>query len=102
MNDLQAHFENQKNIYWMNLSRFTALLIILNISLFFATELVTRQGYYDTYFSLLALLAVEFALLVPLGLVGKLWYYGICLVAEAIALYFLVSSVWFWVDMNKV
>jgi len=29
-------------------SRFTALLIILNISLFFAAELVTRQGYYYT------------------------------------------------------
>lgn len=102
MNDLQNHFAINKNIYWMNLSRFTALLIILNISLFFVTELVTRQGYYYTYFSLLALFAVEFALLVPVGLVDKLWYYGICLVAEIIALYFLFSSVWFWVSMNKV
>jgi len=102
MNNLQTHFEKYHNIYWMNLSRFTALLIILNISLFFVTELVTRQGYYYTYFSLLALLVVEFALLVPVGLVDKLWYYGICLVAEIIALYFLVSSVWFWVAMTKV
>lgn len=102
MNTLQTHFENHKNIYWMNLSRFTTLLIILNISLFFVTELVTREGYYYTYFSLLALFTVEFALLVPVGLVDKLWYYGICLVAEIIALYFLFSSVWFWVSMNKV
>ena len=72
MNTLQAHFESQNGICWMKLSRFSALLIILNISLFFATELVTRQGYYYTYFSLLALSIVEFALLVPLGLVGKL------------------------------
>lgn len=102
MNTLQTHFENHKNIYWMNLSRFTTLLIILNISLFFVTELVTREGYYYTYFSLLALFTVEFALLVPVGLVDKLWYYGICLVAEIIALYFLFSSVWFWVGMTKV
>ena len=72
-NTLQGHFEAHENIYRPNPSWFTALLIILNISLFFATELMTRQDYYDTYFSLLALLAVEFALLVPLGLVGKLW-----------------------------
>ncbi|MCB2168488.1 MAG: hypothetical protein KQI78_12575 [Deltaproteobacteria bacterium] len=57
----------------MNLSRFTTLLVILSIRLFFVTERETRQGCYDTYFSLLALIAVEFALLVPLGLLGKLW-----------------------------
>jgi len=57
----------------MNLSRFTTLLVIPIIRLFFVTERVTRQGCYDTYFSLLALIAVEFALLVPLGLLGKLW-----------------------------
>ena len=44
MHTLQTHFDNHNNIYWMNLSRFTALLIILNISLFFVTELVTRQA----------------------------------------------------------
>jgi hypothetical protein len=57
----------------MNLSRFTTLLVILSIRLFFVTERVTRQGCYDTSFLLLTLLAVEFARLVPLGLVGKLW-----------------------------
>lgn len=101
LNALQDHFKIHQGIYWMNLSRFTALLIILNISLFFVTELVTRQGYFYTYFSLLALLAVEAALLVPVGLVDKLWYYGICLTAEFVALYFLVASVWFWVSVNK-
>jgi hypothetical protein len=61
----------------MNRSRFTPLLIILSIRLFFVTEWVTRQGYYDAYFLSLTLPAVEFALLVPLGLMGKLWYDGI-------------------------
>jgi hypothetical protein len=101
-NTLRGHYEAHKNMCWMNLSRSAALLIILNISLYFVTELVTWQGYWDTYFSLSALLAVEFALLVPLGLVGKLWYDGISLVAVGIALYFLIASVWFGVGMNKV
>ena len=86
----------------MNLSRFTTLLIILSIRLFFVTEWVTRQGCYDTYFSLLALLAVEFTLLVPLGLMGKLWYDGTALVAVGIALYFLIASVRFGVDTINV
>ena len=86
----------------MNLSRFTPLLIILSIRLFFVTERVTRRGYYDPYFSLLALLAVEFTLLVPLGLAGKLWYDGIVLVAVGIALYFLIASVRFGVDTINV
>ena len=37
-NPLQGHFEAHENIYRMSLSRFTALLIILTISLFFANE----------------------------------------------------------------
>ena len=59
------------------------------------TELVTRQGYFDTYFSLLVLLIAELALLVPVGLLDKLWYYGGCLALEMMALYYLVSSVFF-------
>lgn len=102
MSAYQRHFEAHKNIYGMNLSRFTTLLIILNISLFFATELVTRQWYYDTYFSLVALLAVEFALLIPVGLMNKVWYYSICLTVESVALYFLVTSIWYWVRTNRV
>jgi hypothetical protein len=98
--ELQARFERQMNLYWMNLSRFTTLLIILNISLFFLTELVTRQGYYYTYYSLFALLVVEFGLLVPVGLAHKLWYYAFYLGWEAVALYFLVSSIWYWVRVN--
>lgn len=102
LNALQDHCEVHQNINWMNLARFTALLIILHSSLIFLTELVTRPGHYDTYFPLLALPAVEFALLVPLGLVGKLWYDGIALVAAGLALYFLIASGWFWVDMSNV
>ena len=56
----------------MNLSRFTTLLIILSIRLFFVTGPLPRQGF-TAYFLLSTLLAVEFARLVPLGLAGKLW-----------------------------
>jgi hypothetical protein len=100
LTQINQRFEQHMNLYWMNLSRFTTLLIILNISLFFLTELVTRQGYYYTYYSLAALLVVEFALLVPVGLAHKLWYYGVCLFWEGVALYFLISSVWYWVKVN--
>ena len=50
---------------------------------------------------LLALLTAELALLIPVGLLGKLWYYGGCLALKMIALYYLFSSVWFWVHVNK-
>lgn len=98
--DMHRRFEQQMNLYWMNLSRFTTLLIILNISLFFLTELVTRQGYFYTYFSLAALLVVAFGLLVPVGLAHKLWYDAFYLFWGGVALYFLVSSVCYWVRVK--
>lgn len=47
----KALFEKDYEYYWSHLGRFTNLLIILNISLFFLTELVTRQNYYYTFYS---------------------------------------------------
>lgn len=76
------------------------VLIILNISLFFLTALVTRQGYFYTYFSPAALLVVEMGLLVPVGPVDKLWYDAFYLGWEGVALYFLVSSVWYGVQVK--
>lgn len=99
---LKESFESQMVIYWSNLSRTTNLLILLNISLFFVTELVTKKGYYYTYYSLSLLLIVKVGLLVPFGLLNRLWYYCIYLVIEMVAIYFLVSSIWFWVVMNKI
>jgi len=99
---LNASFESQMMIYWSNLSRTTNLLIILNISLFFVTELVTKHGYYYTYYSLLLLLLVKVGLLFPFGLLNRLWYYCIHLALVIIAVYFVVSSIWFWVITNKI
>ena len=101
MSRLNDAFQEQMVIHWNILSRTTNLLILLNISLFFLTELVTTQGYFYTYYSLYLLLVVKIGLLIPLGLLNRLWYYCIFLVCEAAAIYFLVSSVWFWVVTNK-
>jgi len=99
---LNNSFESQMVIYWSNLSRTTNLLILLNISLFFVTELVTKKGYYYTYYSLFLLLIVKVGLLFPFGLLNRLWYYCIYLVFEVIAIYFLLSSILFWVVTNKI
>jgi len=102
LNKLNDSFEKQMAIYWSNLSRTTNLLILLNISLFFVTELVIKKGYYYTYYSLFLLLIVKIGLLVPFGLLNRLWYYCIYLALEFLAIYFLLSSVWFWVVTNKI
>ncbi len=49
---LQRDFKSNYVIYWNNLSRLTNMLIISNFSLFFLTELVTRDRYYYTHRSL--------------------------------------------------
>jgi len=45
---------------------------------------------------------MEFALPVPVGLVEKVWYYGVCLAREVIVLYFLIASVGFGVGVDTV
>ena len=93
-------FEDQMIIYWSNLDRTNNLLIILNFSLFFVSELVIKKGYYYTYFSLIFLVIVKVGLLLPFGLLNRIWYYTIFLMLECIAVYFLVSSIWFWIVSN--
>jgi len=99
---INISFRSQNGTYWANLSRFTNLLIVLNITLFFLSELVTRHGYYYTYYSLLALGIVNIGLLIPIGLLGHLWYYCIFLIIEAVGIHFLVVSIWYWIVINKV
>ena len=56
---LQRDFKSNYVIYWNNLSRLTNMLIISNFSLFFLTELVTRDRYYYTHLSLGFLFIVQ-------------------------------------------
>ena len=94
--DFAAHY----GTYWANLARLNNLLIILNISLFFVTELVT-QGYYYTFFSLLLSGVVYVGLLIPVGRTGRVGYYLFFVACEAGAVYFVVASVWYWIYANK-
>ena len=94
-------FTRDYPVYWANLSRLTNLLIILNISMFFVTELVTTAGYYYTFYSLFFLFLVFISLLLPLGLMDRLWYYAVFLIFESVGVFFLVSSVVYWVKMNR-
>ena len=97
---LQNDFTGNYVTYWNNLSRLTNMLIISNFSLFFLTELVTRDRYYYTHLSLGFLFIVHVALILPLGLLHRLWFYCLCLLLEFISIYFFVVSIWYWVVTN--
>jgi hypothetical protein len=87
--------------HWSSLSRLNNLLIILNISLFFLTELVTKENYYFTFYSLLFLGLVSLGTLLPFGLLNRLWYYLIFLTLECFGIYFFTTSVWYWIVTSK-
>ena len=97
---LQRDFRNNYVIYWNNLSRLTNMLIISNFSLFFLTELVTRDRYYYTHLSLGFLFIVHIVLILPLGVLDRLWFYCLSLLLEFISIYFFVVSIWYWVVTN--
>lgn len=90
------HFEADRVVYWSHLSRLNNLMVVMNISMFFLTGLVAK-GYYYTFFSLGCLAVVGVGMLVPTALIHRLWYYGIFLAMEIVSLYFLATSVVYWV-----
>ena len=97
---LKGDFKDNYVIYWNNLSRLTNMLIISNFSLFFLTELVTLDRYYYTHLSLGFLFIVHIGLILPLGLLNRIWFYCLCLLLEFISVYFFVASIWYWVATN--
>lgn len=94
--DFAAHY----GTYWANLARLNNLIIVLNISLFFVTELVT-EGYFYTYFSLGLAGLVYLGLVIPVGRTGKVSYYFFYVLCELGAVYFVVVSVWYWITTSK-
>ena len=94
--DFAAHYST----YWANLARLNNLLIVLNVSLFFVSELVT-EGYYYTYFSLLLTAVVYVGLVIPMGRTGRVGHYSLFVICEVGAIYFVVASVWYWIQTNK-
>jgi hypothetical protein len=69
---LQRDFKSNYVTYWNNLSRLTNMLIISNFSLFFLTELVTRDRYYYTHLSPGFLFIVQIGLILPPGVLETL------------------------------
>jgi len=98
---LSESYRKEHQMYLDHLQHFTHLLIFLNISFFFLTELVTKQGYYYTYFSLLCLGIVQILLILPLNILHRLWCYMFLLITEGIGLYYLLTSVIYWVRTNS-
>ncbi len=98
---LEKHFVSHAVSHWAHLSRINNLLIVLNISMFFLTDLVIRQGYYYTYYSLSFLALTVMGPLIGFGLLNRLWYYSIFVLSEMAGSYFLIASAWYWVRTNS-
>ena len=94
---LEKAFDADHVIFWGHISRLNNLLVIMNVSMFFLTGLVTK-GYFYTFYSLILLGVVGVGVLVPTTLVRRLWYYWIFLIFELLGLYFIVVSVIYWVE----
>ncbi len=96
---MEEAYQQDLSIYWSNLLRVNNLMVILNISMFFLTGLVA-QGYYFTFISIGLLTLVAITTLLPIPAFRRLWYYLFCFSVELLALYFLVSSAVYWVQMG--
>ena len=97
---LNKEFQIQYKIYWSNLNFFSNTLLVLNISLFFVTELIIKENYYFTYYSIIFLGLGQIALLFPTGLLNRLWFYFLALFFHLIAIYFIIASVIFWIKTS--
>jgi len=94
------HFRVHHAVYWANLGRAANLLVVLNVSLFFVSGLVTKYGYYYTYYSLLLLIPTYLGLLLPIGRIDRLGHYVLALLAFSGAWVFLGLSVVYWVGQG--
>lgn len=93
---LEGSFKEHLAVFWANLTRLNNLLIILNISMFFLTGLVSK-GYFFTFFSIGCFSIVAMLTIVPVAQIERLWYYLLALFLEFAGMYFLVASVVYWV-----
>lgn len=94
-------YSRDRSVYITNLARLANVLIVLNISLFFLTELVTLQGYYYTFYSLALLGLVYAGILIPHRWADRLWYYFFLLTLVSVAVYFVVISGWHWIATSR-
>lgn len=95
--DLAVAFVSDHAVYWNNLSRLNNLLVIMNVSMFFLTGLIS-EGYYFTFYSLILLGIVAIGCIMPSHWIQKIWYYSMFMIAEIAGIYFLAASIVFWVQ----
>jgi len=94
--NIDMSYEKYMVIYWANLSRINNLMIILNISMFFLSGLVS-MGYYYTFYSIGCCFLVAILTVIPLPFINRLWFYLVNLLMEIIGIYFLTTSIVYWV-----
>jgi hypothetical protein len=84
-----------------HLSRINSLLIVLNISRFFLTDPVIRQGVslHRRFTGFLTLTTI--GPMFGFGLLNRLWYYLKFILSEIAGSYLLISSVRYWVRTNS-
>lgn len=93
---IEMSYERYIVIYWANLSRINNLMIILNISMFFLSGLVSR-GYTYTFYSIGCCFFVAVLTVIPMPVIHRLWFYLINLMMEFMGIYFLIASIIYWV-----
>jgi hypothetical protein len=96
---LDESYKKYLIIFWSNLSRLNNLFIILNISMFFLSGLVSR-GYTYTFYSVSCFLIVAIVTILPVGFVGRLWFYLLNLFIEFVGIYFFIASIAYWVETS--
>jgi hypothetical protein len=94
--NIEMSYEKYMVIYWANLSRINNLMIVLNISIFFLSGLVS-MGYYYTFYSIGCCFLIAILSVIPLTFVNRLWFYLVSLLMEFVGIYFLTTSVVYWV-----
>jgi hypothetical protein len=93
-------FRLHKEALWGCLSRQNNVLIVANISLFFVSGLIAK-GYFYTFISL-GLLGFSGVLMIfPVLSYSRLWYYLVAILFHLAGMYFLVSSVFYWINTLK-
>jgi hypothetical protein len=71
-------------------------MVIVNISLFFLTGAVTRQGYYCPLISLCLLAVANVLILLPLGLQARLKFYLLVMSLCLVGAWLLGASILYW------
>jgi hypothetical protein len=93
---METSYQKYMVIYWANLSRINNLMIVLNISMFFLSGLVSK-GYYYTFYSIGCCFIVAILTIIPSWYIRRLWFYLVNLMIEFVGIYFLTASIIYWV-----